>query len=282
MPLATEFQQKQQLQARQFAPKQTDPKIHPEDILVVRNILIGDDKDVEEPISYANARPSVDPQTGQQHFVNQISTGLFEHSWNTKDFFEVRWDGRPHRIRPGETRNMPRYLADHFAKYLIDYILIQREDKEKMTGLLKSRLEREKLYKQIIVGVASYYNGDLFDYEREGTYVEQQVQQLNQPDNAKNLGEVPNLAMGYGLSDKPPEPLVEIQQNMLTTDMPNMSVPVGAHILSPAPPAGIPASRQELIDLKSKSQLIAEAKALGIEVKGQENKSQLYDMITNF
>lgn len=261
MPLATEFQQKQQLQARQFAPKQTGPKIHPEDILIVRNILVGDDKDVEEPISYANARPMVDPTTGQQHFVNQISTGLFEHSWNTKDFFEVRWDGRPHRIKPGETRNMPRYLADHFAKYLIDYILLQREDKEGLTGLLKSRLEREKLYKQIIVGVSSYYNGDLFDYEREGTYVEEQVQQLNQPDNAKNLGEVPNLALGYGLTDKAPEALPVIEDTPL---------------------ANKPQSREELIASKTVAQLRTEAKLAGIELTNTMSKDDIATALLNF
>lgn len=280
--LANEFQQKQQLQAKQFAPKQTGPKEHPEDTLIVRNILVGDDTEVEEVIPYANARPSVDPMTGQQHFVNQIDTNLFEHSWNTREFFEVRWDGRPHRIRSGETRNMPRYLADHFAKYLIDFILLQREDKEKVTGLLKNRLEREKLYSQIIVGVSSYYNGDMWDYEREGNYVEQQVQQLNQPDNARNLGMVPNIAAGYGLTDKPPEPVVTVTSTTGIPSFEGISVTTTAIPLSPSPADGVPVSKQELIDSKTKNQLVAEAKALGIEIKGQENKTQLYDMITNF
>lgn len=261
MPLATEFQQKQQIQARQFAPKQTGPKIHPEDILVVCNILVGDNKEVEEVIPYANARPMVDPTTGQQHFVNQIDTNLFEHSWNTIDFFEVRWDGRPHRIRAGETRNMPRYLADHFAKYLIDYILLRREDEEKITGLLKNRLEREKLYKQIIVDVASYYNGDMYDYEREGNYVEQQVQQLNQADNAKNLGDVPNLALGYGLTDKPPEALPVIED---------------------VPLASKPQTREELIASKTIAQLRTEAKLAGIELTNTMSKDDIATALLNF
>lgn len=259
--LANEFQQKQAQQAKQFAPKPTGPQEHPEDTLIVRNILIGDDTEVEEVIPYANARPAIDPMTGQQHFVNQIDTNLFEHSWNTKDFFEVRWDGRPHRIRAGETRNMPRYLADHFAKYLIDYILLQREDKEKVTGLLKNRLEREKLYKQIIVGVSSYYNGDMWDYEREGTYVEQQVQQLNQSDNARDLGIVPNIAAGYGLTDKPPEALPQLDALPLTTK---------------------PQTQDELIASKTIGQLRSEAKIAGIELTNTMTKEQIASALLNF
>lgn len=269
MPLASEFQRKQQLEAKQFQdlngqPK--GPKEHPEDTMTVRNILVGDDTEVEDVIPYANARPSVDPSTGAQHFVNQIDTNLFEYSWNTKEFFEVRWDGRPHRIKAGETRRMPRYLADHFAKYLIDFILIHREDREKVTGLLKNRLERAKLYKQIVIGVDSYYNGDMFDYEREGTYVEQQVSQLNKADNAINLGEVPNIALGYGTSDRPPE----------TTDF-GTEPPVGPTIITDTPK-----TQDDLIAAKTIGQLRTEAKQLGIEVKPTMNKQALASAILNF
>lgn len=270
MTLANEFQQKQQREAQQYQQQnsqQQGPKEHPEDTLIVCNILIGEDHEMEDVIPYANARQSIDPSTGQQHFINQIDTNIFENVWNTRDFFEVRWDGRPHRIKPGETRRMPRYLADHFAKYLIDYILSQREEKESLKGLVKNRLERKKLYDQIIVGVDSYYNGDLWNYERPGVRVEQQVQQLNQSDNALNLGEVPNLAMGYGLSDKAPEVVNSLVQGA-EDNLPKL--------------ADVPKTRDEAIDAKSKKQLVAEATALGIELKGPENKGQIYDLITQF
>ncbi len=261
--LANEFQQKQALQAKQFAPKQTGPKEHPEDTLIVCNILVGDDNEIQEVIPYANARPSIDPSTGQQHFINQIDTNIYEHSWNTSEFFEVRWDGRPHRIRAGETRRMPRYLADHFAKHLIDYILIEREKREKVTGLLKHRGERAKLYKEIIQGVDSYYNGDMFDYEREGTYVEQQVGQLNQPDNSLNLGEMPPVALGFGTTDKPPEK-IDVEPEVFT------------------PPDTKPQTPEELIASKTIGQLRSEAKQLGIEIKPTMNKEALSAAILNF
>ncbi len=266
MPLASEFQRKLQLQAKQFQATnqpQQGPKESPEDILIVRNILVGDNTEVSDIIPYANARPSIDPSTGQQHFVNQIDANIFEHVWNTSEFFEVRWDGRPHRIKAGETRRMPRYLADHFAKYLIDHILTQREQKEKVTGLLKNRLERAKLYQQIIVGVDSYYNGDMFDYEREGTYVEQQVQQLNTT-NAVNLGEVPPVALGYGTTDKPPEKIDFEPEEPI------------------APSPDKPKTQDELIAAKTIGQLRTEAKHLGIEVKNTMTKEDLAKAVLNF
>lgn len=268
-PLANEFQRQQQLQAKQFQstqPQQKGPKEHPEDTMIVCNILVGDDNVIEEVIPYANARPSIDPQTGQQHFVNQIDTNLFEHSWNTGEFFEVRWDGRPHRIKAGETRRMPRYLADHFAKHLIDYILIEREKREKKTGLLKNRLERANLYKQIITGVDSYYNGDMWDYEREGTYVEKQVDQLNTPDNSINLGTVPNIALGYGTTDKPPEKID------LEPELPE----------APLTPTVKPQTQEELVASKTIGQLRSEAKQLGIEIKPTMNKEALAQAILNW
>lgn len=271
MGLTSEFQRKQQLQAKQFNDSQPQaskgPKEHPEDTLIVRNILVGDDNEIEDVIPYANARPSIDPSTGQQHFVNQIDTNLFEYSWNTKEYFEVRWDGRPHRIKAGDTRRMPRYLADHFAKYLIDYILTQREDREKVTGLVKNRLERAKLYKQIIVGVDSYYNGDTWDYEREGNFVEKQVNELNRPDTAIDLGEVPNIALGYGVTDNPPESIEDLD------------VPVIP--MNPINP-GSPTTQEDLIAAKTIGQLRTEAKQLGIEIKPTMNKEALAEAILRF
>lgn len=268
MALASEFQRKQQLEARQFqaTQPQTGPKIHPEDTLIVRNILVGDDTEVQDVIPYANAKQGIDPNSGVQHFVNQIETNIYEHSWSTKDFFEVRWDGRPHRIKPGETRRMPRYLADHFAKILIDFILTQREEKEKLTGLLKNRNERTKLYKQVIVGVDSYYNGDLYDYQREGNFVEQQVEQLNSTVPIHDLGEVPPVALGWGTSDKAPERIDE---------QPFPSIPSSTTTANPT-------SQEELIASKTIGQLRSEAKQLGIEVKPTMTKHNLSEAILNF
>jgi hypothetical protein len=274
--LAPEFQRKQQLQAQQYREAQQPaggPKEHPEDILVVHNILVGSNHEVEEPIPYARAKEDIDPNTGAVHFVNRIEADVYMHSWNTKDYFEVRWDGRPHRVRAGERRRMPRYLANHFAKHLIDYILIHQEDEENerrkqrslpaISGTLRSRAKREELYKQIIESVDSYYNEDLYDFQRPGEQLERQVQELNtKPEpNAIDLGTVPNPAIGY-TSDADPQP-VEVDE-------------------APDPmPSGEP-SGNPLLDKRSRNELFKEAKLLNLKVTGKETKEQLFQMITNF
>lgn len=274
MPLDNEFQRKQQLQAQQLQqsmqPATDAPEEHPEDILVVRNILVDDDEEIEEPIPYAVAKSDLDPNTGAQHFINRQETHVYDHSWRTKDFFEVRWDGRPHRIPAGKERLMPRYLADHFAKHLIDYILIRREKKEGLTNLLRNRLERTALYQQIIVRVESYYNSSLYDFQREGDRVEQQIQQLNRQPQVQehNLGEVPHPALGY-TTDEPPE-LVKSPEPPKEPAAPQQTPPTQ------------PRTQQDLINSKSVNQLREEAKQLGIKLTGKETKEQLGQMIVNF
>lgn len=80
-----------------------------DDLVVVRNILIDD--------------ATIDP----------------EYQGSRADYFEVRYDGEPLRIPPGETRVLPRYLAEHFAKHLADYILM-REGHMVHDSLLRSPL----------------------------------------------------------------------------------------------------------------------------------------------
>lgn len=54
--------------------------------------------------------------------VNDDSIDL-EYGGSRADYFEVRWSGIPLCIPPGDTRIVPEYLADHFAKHVVDYIL---------------------------------------------------------------------------------------------------------------------------------------------------------------
>lgn len=274
MALANEFQQKLSQQAQEIrdkaSPSQQGPKEHPEDTMFVVNILTDDATEVEEVIPYANPRHDPrHPTAGTALDFSRVDTNIYEHSWNTKDFFEVRWDGRPHRIKPGQQRFFPRYLADHFAKGLIDFILTKREKDEKLTGLMKNRLERAKLYKQIVTGVASYYNGDSFEGERDGFRVERQVEEMNQANaqSAFNVGEVLNPALGYGTTDKPPE---KIEDDPIVPPAP----------LTSAPPAG--KSPQDIIANKSRQDLMKEAKKLGLEVTSDMTKDQLATAILNF
>lgn len=120
---------------------------HPNDILIVANPDINCD--------------DVDPTEG----------------WSHREYFQVKWDGRPHRIAPGKIRKMPRWLALHFAKHLADHLLMKKEAKEGKTGYLNSPVERPKVLAQILKGVEEYFEEP--PSLSEGEMVMQQVNNLN-------------------------------------------------------------------------------------------------------
>ena len=72
-----------------------------------------------------------------------------EYQGSRADYFEVRYDGEPLRIPPGETRVLPRYLAEHFAKHLADYILTRNGQ------MVHDELLRAPLLSQIILHSAN-------------------------------------------------------------------------------------------------------------------------------
>lgn len=132
---------------------------HPKDILIVRNILVGDDTPVDE----------IHPDT------KEVTT------WNTKDGFQFKYDGQTYVIPPGETRRYYRFLAEHFADRLIEFILLQREVKEKK-ALVSNETERAQLHKEIIVDVESYFL-DSQTKQTQGEQTKQEVDKLNQEDD---------------------------------------------------------------------------------------------------
>ncbi len=276
MPLANEFQQKLSQQAKELRasamPQNEGPEESPEDMLEVKNILVdgvpGFGRKVEEAIPYSTPRGQYrDPRTPAKFDFDRLDNNIYEHVWDTSEYFEVRWDGRPHRIRPGMTRQFPRYLADHFAQHLIDFILTCQEEEEKLKGLMKNRSARKNLYDQIIVGTISYYNGDYIDGMVDGLRPELLMQQASQPGaNAFNAGQVVNPAAGYGLTDKPPEKIDD-----------GVFVPA-----EPTDNTGSPKTQSGILSTKSRQDLMKEAKALGLDVTNTMTKDQLGEMILNF
>lgn len=100
------------------------------ELYVVCNILLDDD--------------SIDPQWGGSR----------------QEYFEVQWSGTSLRIPPGETRIVPKYLADHFAKHLVDHILTRRKK------MLHDSQLRDPLIAEIILRKAN-------ESDRISTRVEQ-------------------------------------------------------------------------------------------------------------
>ena len=108
---------------------------------------------------------------------NPVSGGEVAEQFNHKDYFQVKWAGVPHRIAPGETRKMPRFLANHFAKHLADHILLKKEKDENRKGLMSSPVERPMVLSQIILGVDEYFisAGSI----TEGEQVAKEVESIN-------------------------------------------------------------------------------------------------------
>ena len=244
--------------AQNNAPQPTNQaKAHENDILLVYNPDLGcDEEDAEE-------------------------------GWSHKDFFQVKWDGYPHRIAPGESRRMPRFLAEHYAKHLANHILGKRERSEGRIGLLQSPIERPKVLATIVQKVEEYFHGQ--PNLTVGQAAALQVEKLNEPVGipltsrdqelpATDIGEVPNTAVGVLKAE--PKPLAEILKNAEeTSGVPSVEDGNAPVVSEPAGPTSIydPSKPRP-----TKKELLADAYKLGIEVNGKETVDQLIDKIKSF
>lgn len=160
----------------------TEEKIeHSEDLMEVCNIDEGCYEITEERLSRDK---KVFNENGQQVAVKEW---YFEH-WNHKDGFLVRWGKQPFSIKPGKTRVMPRYLANHYANHLSDHIF----NKMVLRGEVKEgsrKFEKEKLINKIIIGVYEYHlqQPTLTEAEQAVKIVEN----LNKPESVVNNEEIP-------------------------------------------------------------------------------------------
>jgi hypothetical protein len=103
--------------------------------------------------------------------------------------FEGMWGGQPYLVKAGETKQFARWMAEHFAKHLIDKILIKSG---KDFG--KDSLERKPLEDKILGKVA----------------VQVEVKKEEAPPEVK-VAEVPNISTTTmpEFEEKPKEPEVK-------------------------------------------------------------------------
>lgn len=147
-------------------------KENPNDILLVRNVDV--DCDMLTSSVKSDTVTLVDDE-GNKYTEYQQVTDEFNHS----DYFQVKWGGQPFRVKPGASRRMPRFIAEHFAKHLTDHILGRREMEEKKPNLINNPNERKKVVDQIIVSVDEYFE-DLGQVD-EATEALQTFEALNAP-----------------------------------------------------------------------------------------------------
>jgi hypothetical protein len=181
-----------------------------------------------------------------------------ENRYPHSEYFQVKWGGKPHRIAPGQTKKMPRFLAEHFAKHLADHILFKLEDQTKKRGLINSPVERPRVISEILLGVDTYFGSD------EDTSVTEPVDTGMPEERAMDLGEVPNPLMGV------------LKGNASVTSPLPDSVPVQA-------------KSEEKVSIwdddkpkPAREQLLADCDKLGIEITGKESDDQLIDKIKAF
>lgn len=196
------------------------PNPHANDMLKVSNINTGD--------------PGVDPDEGYSY----------------SDYFQVRFGGKPFRIEPGKTRNLPRYIAEHYAKHLADRMLIRTGKKTNDAKL------RPELIEKILPGVESYYGGD---------------EELNPEaaDHRRFVREEESLDIGE--DDGPMGPLQDPTDDLMSLDtlLEETGDSLDEH----------PTGETSIVDpskpLPSMKELKAAAVEVGAEVTGKETKIEL-------
>ncbi|MDI6808167.1 MAG: hypothetical protein QME66_04180 [Candidatus Eisenbacteria bacterium] len=114
-----------------------------------------------------------------------------EMGYNHKDYFEVRYEKNPYRIKPGETRRLPRFVANHYAKHLTDHILSIKGIKEKNDFVIRDDRERDRVMGEILLRVEDHFMEDL---RSDADKASQTVNKLN-----------PGLPSGDDLNSMPLE-----------------------------------------------------------------------------
>lgn len=165
------------------------PQAHEHDQVAVTNI----DKNCTDTETYVVERSTPAPDaSGAPNPMNiplpgwNAQQGQFSHA----EYFEVRYNGQPFRLAPGETRVLPRYIAEHFAKHLADHILRKQEMTENREGLVQSAQHRPAVLAKIL-RTESWFLADNADPSMA------QPSMAEQPGvPSKDLGHVPNYAVG--------------------------------------------------------------------------------------
>lgn len=94
--------------------------------------------------------------------------------WNFKKGFFFGWGQKFYSLRPGEEKTYPRFLAEHCAKHMVDYILNKRllatrtldeNGVPKYKNQIITEHEKQKILDEIIVGVEEWHEGNDKDFD---------------------------------------------------------------------------------------------------------------------
>jgi len=176
------------------------------------------------------------------------------------DEFQVKYGGVVRRIRAGETRGYPRYIALHIAKHLADHML-QAKGKT-----VNDQKDRPAVLKTILIGVEDYFYGELtqekineiVNVERIATDQEVDSLKLLEVDSGSPLGDIAKT------SPKPLEDLLKAAE------------------ADEVEPTGETSLFDDSKPLPSKAELIKTAHGMSIELTGTETKEEIVSKIKAF
>lgn len=165
-----------------------------------------------------------------------------EEGWSHADFFQVKYGGHPFRIKPGESRRMPRYVAEHFAKHLADHMLTKMEEETGKQFLINNIVERPKMLKKILLSVEQYFLDEDIKSLTPGEQAGAEVERLNsiEEEKALDLGEVPIPMMGV-LTDQISEVIKKEDNKMSKSSLfdPNKPKPKMSELMKECKRLGI-------------------------------------------
>lgn len=113
--------------------------------------------------------------------------------------FTVKWGGVPRTIEPHQVAKYPRFLAEHMAKHLADFILQVKEYQHKKkhgkeVNYMRNTKERASVMGLVVRGVETYF----LPPDATGVQAGQQTAPPTEEElrNTLDLGQVENDAMG--------------------------------------------------------------------------------------
>jgi hypothetical protein len=113
------------------------------------------------------------------------------YTFNHAESFEIRYAGKFFKIKPGETRRFPRFVAELFAKHLADHMLMKMEAETGRKNLVSNPIERPKMIEKIIIDTEYFEIQD----ENEVDKLANRVEELNE-ERSVDAGEVVNPLYG--------------------------------------------------------------------------------------
>jgi hypothetical protein len=224
----------------------------------------------------------------------------------TAEPFSVKWGGVVYSLQPQEQKIWMRFLAEHFAKYLADSILMKREQQHKKDYLarggserdyvpksyLNSRQMRPEVIDSILVGMYQYHQGQQLD---PNAMIQQQIDQMNpqqRQERPMDLGEAADPLYGVLKDDQPDENIVPPVQTtpppvppppMPTAAQPGASMIPSGDMMAPPPapqqPPTLPADSVVNDDDAGMKAIRLEAAKLGLTIPVGVSKERAKEMI---